>query len=117
MKLLVIDDSMVSRMITKKVLLSINAEIIEASNGEDGIKKAREDRPDLIILDLLMPEMDGFKVLEKIKTESMGIPVIVLSADIQDTTRERVLKLGASGFVHKPPSEDDITKVIESILE
>ncbi|MCF6335051.1 MAG: response regulator [Spirochaetales bacterium] len=117
MKLLIIDDSMVSRMITKKVLASLNAVIVEASNGKEGIQTAEKESPSLIILDLLMPEMDGFEVLKILRKENTMIPVVVLSADIQDTTRNKAMKLGAAGFIHKPPESEALTNLIISILE
>ena len=74
-------------------------EISEAVNGLEGIKKIRENTPDLIFLDLLMPELDGFEVLERLKKSDLKIPVIVLTADIQETSKKRCFDLGAKNLI------------------
>ena len=117
MKVLLIDDSLVSRMITKKALVKLGADIIEAGEGKKGIKLAAEKKPDAIILDLLMPEMDGFEVMEELNSAGNEIPVIILSADIQGTTRKRVERLGAAAFVRKPPSPAALSKAINKVIK
>ena len=117
MKILLIDDSLVSRMITKKALTSLKADIFEAGGGNDGIKIAAEKKPELIILDLLMPGMDGFEVLEKLNSNGSTVPVIILSADIQGTTREKIKSLGAAAFIKKPPSAETLLDAIEKVIQ
>lgn len=99
---LVIDDSGFQRKILHKILSSDGYEVAEATSGEDGLEKIEALKPDLITLDLVMPELDGIGVLTKLKEMDNRIPVIVISADIQDSTREECLGLGAVAFVNKP---------------
>ncbi len=117
MKILIIDDSQVSRMIIAKSIASLNAEIIEAGSGQEGIIKAGKESPDIIILDLLMTDIDGFGVLEKLKENKSAVPVIILSADIQNSTKDRALKLGAKGFINKPVNPETLKQLILSNTE
>ena len=72
-RILIIDDSAFARSITAEVLGSHGNEIIEAESGQDGIKKAERERPDCILLDLLMPEIDGFDVLKALRSKGLSI--------------------------------------------
>ena len=113
-KILIIEDSIFSRTFIKKFFQGKNVEISEAVNGLEGIKKIRENTPDLIFLDLLMPELDGFEVLERLKKSDLKIPVIVLTADIQETSKKRCFDLGAKFFLNKPFKQEKITEILNS---
>ena len=91
-------------------------EVLKAESGHDGIEQAVRHRPDCIVLDLLMPEIDGFEVLKTLNEKGLAIPVVVLSADIQETTRARCLELGAVGFLKKPLNEDELAEVVQGVL-
>jgi len=91
-------------------------EINSANNGMDAIEAMGKDTYDLVLLDLLMPDMDGFAVLEVLRGRGKIPPVLVISADIQDTTRERVLQLGAVGLINKPPKRDQLLSAIAAAL-
>jgi len=88
-----------------------------ATNGEDGLRLAQKDTPDLILLDLVMPKLDGFQVLERLKKESATakIPVLVFSNLGQKEDVERCLALGAAGYVIKAHSlpHETVTKIKE----
>lgn len=99
---LIADDSGTVR---KSLASQFEAEGFIASEAEDGLQtleKIESCAPDCVILDLLMPEMSGMEVLEKLKDENIKVPVVVLSADIQNTTREKCMELGAVDFINKP---------------
>ncbi|WP_421910156.1 response regulator [Methanolacinia petrolearia] len=87
-----------------------------AKGGVEGIELAIEKKPDLIILDLLMPEFDGFEVLKELKRKSVDIPVLIASADIQDTSHDLCMELGAADFINKPINHDKLTTAINRIL-
>jgi CheY-like chemotaxis protein len=114
-KVLLVDDSATARSIVSRVL-GTNYELVDVSSGEDALVAIEQSPPDLIILDLLMPGMDGFAVLAALKERSNHIPVLVLSADIQHSTRERVLALGACNIVNKPPRPDSFRKAVDDAL-
>lgn len=114
--ILMTDDSIIARKKIKAVLKSAGYEVSEATNGAEAIQMLESKSFDLLMLDLLMPEVDGFEVLRHIKSESIEIPVVVLSADIQDATRELCLELGAKDFINKPPVKEDLLAVIEKAM-
>jgi two-component system chemotaxis response regulator CheY len=112
-KVLIVDDSPVARMIVKKCLPKPRAfEVFEAGDGREGLAKFRELRPDITFLDLTMPVMDGFEALAEIRKVDPAAVVIVLTADIQQKTVDRVMAAGAVTVVPKPPS----TELIEEAL-
>jgi DNA-binding response OmpR family regulator len=115
MKVLIIEDD---RFISKIYASKLSKEGIEADfalDGEEGIEKAKTVHPKLILLDLIMPKMDGFAVLEAMADEKTlkNIPVIVLSNLGQDEDIERAKKLGAKDFLVK--SDSSIQAVVEKI--
>jgi DNA-binding response OmpR family regulator len=102
-KILIIEDDKFLRELISQKLLKEGHIVNEAIDGEDGIKKTREDKPDLILLDLILPGIDGFEVLSQIKTDPnlAPIPVIILSNLGQREDVEKGLKLGAVDYLIK----------------
>jgi len=92
-----------------------------ATNGEDGLRLTQKDHPDLVLLDLLMPKMNGFEVLEKLKAdpELAPIPVLILTNLGQKEDVERCLRLGAAGYVIKAHSlpQETINRVKEILAQ
>lgn len=111
--LLICDDSNMAR---KQVLRALpedwDVEVTFAGNGAECLEAIRAGRGEIVFLDLTMPEMDGYHVLEQIREEGLKAVVIVISADIQPEARQRVLKLGALDFVHKPVNPDKLGAVL-----
>lgn len=121
-KILIIDDEIdFSKLVRKNLELSGKLKVEIAVNGNEGIRLATRLKPHLILLDMLMPNMDGFQVLEKLKknTNTALIPVIVLSAKGDDATRSQVSSKGVELFITKPIGsgelKDKIMKVLKSI--
>jgi len=118
-KILIIeDDGFLASIYAQKLELE-GFEVAFATNGEDGLKLAQKDKPDLILLDLLMPQMDGFEVLEKVKADSAtkDIKVLVLSNLGQKEDVDRCMKLGAVGYMIKAHSlPEETVKRIKEIL-
>ena len=101
--ILICDDSLVSRkMVQKSLPEGWDVDISLAKNGLEGLDKIRQGLGEVVFLDLTMPEMDGFQLLEVIQKEHLKSLVIVISADIQPEARARVLNLGAIDFIKKP---------------
>jgi twitching motility two-component system response regulator PilH len=113
---LIIDDSSFQRKILTVILNELGSEVIPAENGQEGIEKAVEHKPDILITDLLMPEYDGFWVLEQIKSRNMKIPTIVVTSDIQTTTKEQCISLGAGAFLNKPVKKEELHTAIREAL-
>lgn len=116
--LLIVDDSMVSRMKIKKSLASISAiEFSEASSGKQCLELLKNKEYDLVLLDLLMPDIDGFQVLEHLKNQSYTKPVLVVSADIQHTTKEKCEELGALDVVPKSVGLKELKTIVYEIFK
>src|SRR5689334_12893859 len=101
-KILVVDDSGLARRLLRKILEDLGHEVEDASDGAEALERYALNRHDAIILDLLMHGMYGVEVLEKFKQLNPSLPVIVVSADIQRTTRDQVKAAGAVAMVNKP---------------
>ncbi len=111
-KILVVDDSWVARLGMNKLLVSLGHEVVEAQDGSQALELIRQNPPQVVFLDLLMPGLDGFGVLEALAQQNSLVPVFVLSADIQETTLQKCRELGAKGTLPKPPTR----QVVESTL-
>ncbi len=114
--ILVVDDSAFQRKILSNTLAATGYQVITADNGEEGIEKALGSKPDVIITDLLMPEFDGFWVLEQMKAKKIKIPVIVVTSDVQTSTKNDCQKKGAVAFLNKPAKKEDLQSAIRSAL-
>ncbi len=102
-KILIVEDDKFLRELMSQKLRNENYDVVEAVDGEEGVKKAIEEAPELILLDLILPGIDGFEVLENIKKEEalIPVPVIILSNLGQKEDIERGLKLGATDYLIK----------------
>jgi CheY-like chemotaxis protein len=109
---LVVDDSAIIRKGVRKILGAKGYETIEAKNGNEALKMVEDHAPDCIILDLIMPEMGGIEVLKVLSKNKSKIPVIILTADIQDVVREECLELGAVAFLNKPILNEEMIGAI-----
>ncbi|AOK50248.1 chemotaxis protein [Burkholderia sp. MSMB617WGS] len=111
---LVVDDSTLARkLLIKSLPPDWDVEITQASNGAEALSQYRAGKGAVIFLDLTMPVMDGFQVLERIRDDGLNAFVIVVSADIQSGARERVKACGAIGFVAKPVSPERIVPILK----
>ncbi|MEC8892852.1 MAG: fused response regulator/phosphatase [Candidatus Poribacteria bacterium] len=117
-KILAVDDEVDILQLIEMTLISDGFEVITASNGIEALEKARIHMPDLILLDLMMPEMDGFEVIENLKQapEMRGIPVVMLTARAQAHERIEGLSAGADDYIVKPFELEELRLRIESIL-
>ena len=118
--LIVEDDTILRDLISRKLRKDSDYEIVEAVDGEEGIKKAKEKKPDIVLLDLILPGIDGFGVLEQLKKDSelAKIPVVILSNLGQKEEIERGMKLGATDFLIKAHfTLSEIAKKVKTLLE
>lgn len=115
-KILVVDDSSFARMRVSHMLQAGGHETVEAADGREGVAMVQQERPDCILTDLLMPEMDGVSLLVALQELAFHLPVIVLTADIQESKRRQCEELGAAGFLSKPPQSNVLLALIEQVL-
>ena len=110
---LVVDDSPMARnMLIKALPMGWDVSVTQAANGVEALAAYRNGKAAVMFLDLTMPEMSGYEVLEALKAEDMNTFVIVVSADVQPLAQERVKSLGAMAFVKKPVSSEKIRTVL-----
>ncbi len=100
----------------REILKADGYEMMEAGDGLSGLHLACTREPDCIILDLIMPEVDGLKVLKTLRDKGSGIPVVVVSADIQVSVQKQCLELGAAALISKPPKKRDILNAVREVL-
>ncbi|MBD3824501.1 MAG: response regulator [Epsilonproteobacteria bacterium] len=117
MRFLVADDSKLARLSTIKSLTAQlpNAEIVQAQNGQEAIEAVKGHRIDVVFLDLTMPVMNGYEAIPEILAYSPSTKIIVVSADIQEKARERVINLGAQLHVQKPIDTSKMKEILEII--
>jgi DNA-binding response OmpR family regulator len=117
-KILVVDDDAFIRRPLEFILREEGFRPVTAVDGDDCLAQVRESRPDLIILDVMMPGRDGFEVCRVLKRdpELSDIPIILLSARGREPDRERGLSMGAAEFLTKPYSPSDLLRRVRSLL-
>ena len=117
MKYLVTDDSKLARLSLIKSLKTheANAEIFQAENGELGVSTIKNEEIDIVFLDLTMPVMDGYTALPLMLEANPNLKIIVVSADIQEQAKTKVLELGARLHVQKPINADKMQEILGSL--
>ncbi len=117
-KVLFIEDDMVVRENTAELLELADYNVITAANGKSGLATARQEKPDIIVCDIMMPEMDGYAVLQALgeDPETRHIPFIFLSAKTEHKDIRRGMDLGADDYLTKPFEEEELISAIESRL-
>jgi DNA-binding response OmpR family regulator len=118
-RILIVDDELDLVSVLRMGLEIEGFEVIEAMDGEEGLRRARNDRPDLMVLDLMLPKMDGYKVCRALKFDERfrNLPIIILSARSGESDRRLALDMGANLFVTKPYEMGDLVGKIRVQLE
>ncbi|QEZ89223.1 response regulator [Aliarcobacter cibarius] len=119
MKILVTDDSKMARKMVLKTLedtLNFEYEVFEATNGQEAVDLYKTHKPNLVLMDLTMPVMDGFEALKRIKELESDANVVVISADIQKQAIDKALKLGAFNFIKKPIDSLKMKQILNKII-
>ena len=118
LKILIADDKATGRELARTVLERLGYEVFEANDGIEALNTAHRVHPDLIILDLHMPGLDGFGVLKELRGEGRftSIPVLALTASAMDTDRRRALSAGFTGYLAKPVSLKALRIEVERLL-
>jgi DNA-binding response OmpR family regulator len=116
--ILIVEDDPKSMTLTKDLLKISGYEAIQAVNGRQGVEMAKSKLPDLILMDIMMPEMDGYAACHEIKinTTTSKIPVIMLTAVGFDLNRKLARQYGAQGYITKPFSHQDLVDAITALL-
>ena len=115
-RVLLVDDSMYQRIKLRKFLEGAGYEVIEGSDGEEGMLMAASSEPDCMVLDLIMPKVGGMEVLREFHEKHLTLPVIIHTSDIQEQTKQECLALGAVAFLNKPARDEDLLAAIALAL-
>jgi two-component system, cell cycle response regulator DivK len=117
-KVLIIEDNEQNMYMLTYLLESENYEIIQAFNGTSGINAAKSNKPDIILLDIQLPEMDGYAVAVKLKEneELKNIPIIAVTSYAMPGDKEKAIESGATGYIEKPINPDTFISQMESFL-
>jgi CheY-like chemotaxis protein len=115
----VADDKPAGRELVRTVLERAGYEIFEATNGIDALDAANRVRPDLIILDLHMPGLDGFGVVKELRLDTafIAVPIIALTASAMQGDRQKAMAAGFTGYITKPVSLSALRDEVERLLE
>ena len=115
LKILITDDSKLLRKKLRDELEKLDCEVIEAENGKEAVLMDLQEKPDGVILDIVMPEVGGIEALQVIKEVNPEIPVIMLSSAGTSQKLMETLKLGALDVIQKPYTSDQIRQAVEKI--
>jgi CheY-like chemotaxis protein len=113
---LTVDDSRLMRSMIRKILESDGYEVKEATGGEEALKTALEQPFSCVVLDLLMPVMDGREILKRLRAQGYAGPVVFVTANIQEHVKAECMELGAYAVVHKPPQIETVLSVVRAAI-
>ena len=116
-KLLLVDDSSLARRSVRGILEANGFDVVEAEDGMVALEKYFIEKPDLVMLDLVMKGMYGLDVLVKLRELDPSARVVIVSADVQTSSQRLVAEAGANGFVHKPVDKEQLLAAVQSALE
>ena len=116
---LIVDDESMARTLLRLMLVRAGFNVSEAEDGYDALEKVRKNRPDIILLDVMMPGMDGFTVCETLRSnpDTLSLPIIMLSAKTDLDSINKGLRAGATVYLTKPISPEDLTRHVREVLE
>ncbi len=117
-KILYIEDNFANRMLVSRVLMVEDYEVLEAEDGPTGIDLARREHPDLILMDVNLPDMDGYQLTKKMREipELADTPIIAMTANVMQGDKEKSLAAGCDGYIPKPIDVDALPRQIEQFL-
>jgi len=118
-KFMIVDNNILSRKLINEFLLDMNIEICERENGQEAISSIQKIKPDIILMSIMMPVMDGFEAIEIIKSDSnsKNIPVIALTASVMKGFENRMIKSGFNGYLSKPIDKSKLLQEVAKHLE
>ncbi len=118
-KILYIEDNPDNRLLVRRILMVEDYEVVEAEDGPSGIEAALRERPDLILMDMNLPEMDGYELTRRLRElpELAGTPIIAMTANVMHGDREKSLEAGCDGYIPKPIDVDALPRQIEQFLQ
>jgi len=116
--ILYVEDNPDNRMLVRRILMSEDYSLLEAKDGSDALNVLKTHRPDLILMDINMPDMDGYTLTAKIKSMSgfERIPILALTANVMRGDKEKTLEAGCDGYIQKPLDIDQLIREVDRFL-
>lgn len=116
-KILIVEDSPVDRLLITRLLVRPDWETRVASNGQDALKQIEDDRPDIVITDMQMPEVDGLQLVKQIRENDSSLPIVLVTSKGSETTAIEALRSGATSYSPKSRMRKDLITTIEQVHE
>ena len=116
--ILSVEDNPDNRMLVRRILMSEGYDLLEATNAAEALELLKTTKPDLILMDINMPDMDGYTLTAKIKTTQgfERIPILALTANVMRGDKEKTLEAGCDGYIQKPIDFDELIREVERFL-
>lgn len=114
---LVVDDSSLARRMLRRILEELGYDVEEATDGASALERYFLKRPDIVMLDMVMTGMYGLEVIAKMRELNPDVRVIVASADIQTSTRDKAREAGAAAFINKPVNAKELASVLAAVID
>ena len=116
--ILYVEDNLENRILVRRILMSENYAILEAVNAFEALKILKDSRPDLILMDINMPDMDGYTLTAKIRSMPgfERIPILAVTANVMRGDKEKTLEAGCDGYIQKPLDIDQLIREVERFL-
>jgi len=117
--ILIIEDNAKNMKLTRDLLKAKGYATLEATTGEEGVRLALEHRPDLVLMDIQLPDINGIEAFERIRADAdtAAVPVVAFTASVTPTDRNRITQAGFSGFVSKPIQLKEFLATVKRMLE
>ncbi len=119
-KILVVEDDPAALRLTSYTLETEGYEVITAVNGVEGLRKAQQEAPDLVVLDVMLPGIDGFEVCHRLRSDpdapQARTPILMLTAKSQEADREMGQKVGGDRYISKPATPDELMEAVKELL-
>ncbi|MDB9311948.1 response regulator [Spirulina sp. CS-785/01] len=115
-KILIVDDQVVNRSVLREVLTPLRFDIAEADNGREGLRLWESFQPDLIITDIVMPEVNGYEMVKRIREDDPNLPIIASSASVSATDQSEAKRIGCNQFLAKPVQMEELFKILQKFL-
>ena len=118
-RVLYIEDNFENRILIKRILEAEGYIVLEAENGITGLEVAKNDNPDLVLMDINLPDIDGYECTARLRKTEKGkdIPIVALTANVLEGDRQKALTAGCDGYISKPIDVDELPKQIETHLK
>ncbi len=115
-KILIVDDSFNNLILLEDLLTEMDYNVTVAHDGIEAMQMLEDYSPDLVLLDIMMPKMGGFELMEKMNQTQMNVPVIIITAKTSDDERNKAFKLGAADFIAKPVIISEVLDKVKNAI-